>query len=125
MIYVKPHCHRIAYLTEGGDEGNTLQALWDYCQIHPTKLVSYIHSKGSFHRTTQNEKTRRLATKSTFDCRMEMIQRFDLSEFNIYTGTMIILPQYLSQANMWTAKCQYIQNLYPPPRICHGDTTNV
>lgn len=108
-----PNCRQIAHASSG-DEVNTLQALWEYCQDHPEKLVTYIHDKGSFHATESNEKSRRTATKSALDCRNEMMQRPDLSQFNVCAGTMIILPQYLCQANMWTAKCSYIRNLYRP-----------
>jgi len=108
-----PNCRRIAHISVG-DEVNTLQALWEYCQDHPDKLISYIHDKGSFHATEHNEKTRRTATKGALDCRTEMLKRPGLSEFNVCAGTMMILPQYLCQANMWTAKCSYIRDLHRP-----------
>jgi hypothetical protein len=108
-----PNCRQIGHVTEG-DEVNTLQALWEYCQDHPEQLISYIHDKGSFHSTENNEKTRRTATKSALDCRTEMMKQPDLSQFNVCAGTMIVLPQYLCQANMWTAKCKYIRDLVRP-----------
>ena len=108
-----PNCRRIAHVAVG-DEVNTLQALWEYCQDHPDKLISYLHDKGSFHATENNEKSRRTATKSALDCRTEMLKRPGLSDYNVCAGTMIILPQYLCQANMWTAKCSYIRDLYRP-----------
>lgn len=109
----QPNCHRIDYIQEG-DEAETLHALWDYCQSHPDELVTYIHDKGSFHNTEHNEQTRRTATKSAIDCRIEMAKHANLSQFNVCTGTMIILPQYLSKANMWSAKCSYVRNLLDP-----------
>lgn len=108
-----PSCQRIAYLKKG-DEVNTLQSLWEYCQDHSDKLVTYIHNKGSFHHTDHNEHTRRTATKSALDCRNEMVKSPDMSPYNVCAGTMIILPQYLCQANMWSAKCSYVRNLYSP-----------
>lgn len=107
------NCRRLSHQSTG-DEVDTLQALWEYCQDHPEQVVTYIHNKGSFHSTENNEKTRRTATKSALDCRNEMSKRRDLSQYNVCAGTMIILPQYLCQANMWTAKCAYIQKLYQP-----------
>lgn len=109
----QPNCQKISHVRQG-DEVNTLQALWEYCQDHPEQLVTYIHDKGSFHNTEHNENTRRTATKSAFDCRIEMAQRPDMSEYNVCSGTMIILPQYLCKSNMWSAKCSYVRHLISP-----------
>jgi hypothetical protein len=100
---------------ETGNEVDTLQMLYDYCQQpnHENELVTYIHNKGSFHATEHNENTRRTATKSALDCRVEMSNRADVP-YNACSGTLVILPQYLCKANMWTAKCSYIRNLLPP-----------
>eukprot|EP00980_Cylindrotheca_fusiformis_P000299 scaffold69_cov89-Cylindrotheca_fusiformis.AAC.1 len=62
-----------------GNEVDTLQALWEYCnskQVPSSKyndtLVSYIHDKGSFHKTRSNDWARELGTRSTLhvDCKM-------------------------------------------------------
>jgi hypothetical protein len=111
--FCRPNCHQREYL-KNGDEVNTLQALYEYCRNHPKELVTYIHDKGSFHHTQHNEQTRRTATKAALECRTEMSKLHDLSPYNVCTGTLIILPQYLSKANMWSAKCSYVRNLVPP-----------
>jgi hypothetical protein len=111
--FCQPNCHRQNYFKTGG-EVNTLQSLYEYCQENPKKLVTYLHDKGSFHHTEHNEVTRRTATKAALDCRSEMAKHPDFSPFNVCTGLLVILPQYLSNANMWTAKCSYIRNLLPP-----------
>jgi hypothetical protein len=83
--FCQPNCQRLAHYPKG-DEVNTLQALWDYCQSHPTELVTYIHDKGSFHHTEHNEKTRRTATKAALDCRTEMAKQRGFSPYNVCTG---------------------------------------
>jgi hypothetical protein len=113
MTGCQPNCREISRVSQG-DEVNTLQALWEYCQDHPEQLVTYLHDKGSFHFTEHNEHTRRAATKSALDCRIEMAKRSDMSTYNVCAGTMIILPQYLCKANMWSAKCSYVRNLISP-----------
>jgi hypothetical protein len=84
--FCNPNCQQLAHYPTG-DEVNTLQALWDYCQSHPTELVTYIHDKGSFHHTEHNEKTRRTATKAALDCRTEMAKQHGFSPYNVCTGT--------------------------------------
>ena len=127
---VCPECQLNMHL-EAGNEENTLQALYEYCydqQQQTTndtnsvddELVTYIHNKGSFHRTEHNEKTRRTATKAAFDCRTEMYNKQSHSPYNVCAGTLVILPQYLCNANMWTAKCSYIRKLIPPAQYARS-----
>ena len=105
-------CQR-EYLTTG-DEVNTLQALYEYCQHNPRAIVTYIHDKGSYHGTLHNTKTRRMATKAAFDCRKEFLDNRLATQYNVCAGKFLIQPQYLGTANMWTAKCAYVQHLLPP-----------
>jgi hypothetical protein len=106
-------CQQRAYLPKGG-EVDTLQALWDHCQAYPHQLVTYIHDKGSFHNTSHNIKTRRMATKAALDCRAQLLHKGHIRNYNVCTGNFMILPQYLATANMWTARCDYVQQLLPP-----------
>jgi hypothetical protein len=46
----------------GAQEVVTLQSLWEYCRGHPHEAVVYLHSKGSYHATPQNEHLRTLLT---------------------------------------------------------------
>eukprot|EP00980_Cylindrotheca_fusiformis_P024391 scaffold11816_cov75-Cylindrotheca_fusiformis.AAC.2 len=82
-----------------GDEVDTLQALWDYCNdsnnvpssIYNDTLVSYIHDKGSFHNNKNNERARILGTRSTLICRHQMISKPRIC--NICTSVFQIIPQ--------------------------------
>ena len=102
-------CHMREHM-ETGNEDHTLQALWDYCRENSgDTIVTYIHDKGSFHASRTNEKARRMATKAAMECR-SMIP----SNCNICMAAFHPFPQYLASANMWTARCSYINGLYPP-----------
>lgn len=115
--FCQPHCQQRNYLPSG-DEVDTLQALYEYCIApgHSKKLVTYLHDKGSFHNSPHNEKMRRMATKAALDCRNLLVKNHkgDDDDYNVCTGHFMILPQYLASANMWTAKCSYVQHLLPP-----------
>ena len=117
-----PNCRMRDYF-EVGDEIDTYHALWEYCQTHPDEIVTYTHDRGSFHNTKMNEKSRRFATKSAFECRKSMIEMVNDTRTiayrigkacNVCTGKFNFLPQFHSSGNMWTAKCSYIRNLLPP-----------
>mmetsp|Transcript_23822 Transcript_23822/g.56237 ORF Transcript_23822/g.56237 Transcript_23822/m.56237 type:complete len:471 (-) Transcript_23822:70-1482(-) len=121
--WCQPNCFLLQYLEEGG-EVDTLQHLWEYCHTHQQEVVTYIHNKGAFHPTTFNEKIRRRSTKAAFDCRsvlvplhfsssLESLSTFKLST-NVCAGRVSVLPQYLSNGNMWSAKCNYISQLIQP-----------
>jgi hypothetical protein len=120
------NCCEMHARMETGNEVDTLQMLYEYCQdpTHNNKdeeqLVTYMHNKGSFHATQHNENTRRTATKAALDCRVEMTNQAEVVPYNACAGTLVILPQYLCNANMWTAKCSYIRNLLPPKKYAQA-----
>ena len=49
---------------ENGNEEESLHLLWMYCRKNPTQRVVYLHSKGSFHPSDDNDKLRSFATKA-------------------------------------------------------------
>lgn len=115
--FVSTQCHdcQLDQSLKVGDEKHTLQSLWEYCNKSSNEsdvLVTYIHDKGSFHQTEANEKARRMATKAAMECRNILPQKTHVC--NICMGAFHIFPQYLASANMWTAQCSYIRQLYPP-----------
>ena len=126
--FCQPNCKLNQHIIQNGNEVNTMQALYDYCMAaeadlggdddYDDILVTYIHDKGSYHNTKHNEGMRRMATKAAIDCRYELMDNptrgINGQEFNVCTGKFLILPQYLSSANMWTTKCSYVKNLIPP-----------
>jgi hypothetical protein len=103
----QPNCHLRQHLPNGGDERDTLQALWDYCHniiTPPSKsdsipedtLVTYIHDKGSFHPTESNEKSRRMGTKAALECRNLMPN--NPRYCTICTSVFHVFPQYLGSS---------------------------
>ena len=63
-----PIIHLLQHRAKGMEEV-TLDALWEYCVAHPTRSVIYLHSKGSFHATWQNERFRRVLTRAALSLR--------------------------------------------------------
>ena len=104
-------CRLRQHLFEG-DEVDTYQALWEYCETHPNELVTYIHNRGSFHDTKSNTKSRRFGTKAALACRQNMLE--NPSKCNVCGPKFSLFPQYLTAANMWTARCDYISGLIAP-----------
>lgn len=97
-----------------GSEALSLQHLWDYCrnnQTHPDQVITYLHSKGSFHDHLANRKLRSYNTRGALssDCTTMPKQ-----QCNICSTRMSPLPHPHTSGNMWTARCDYIAKLYPP-----------
>jgi hypothetical protein len=132
----QPNCTQRDYL-EKGNEIDTLQALWEYCQDHPFEIVTYIHDKGSFHPSGANRKARGVGTKGALACRGLMLDHHAYeyhtdaphqttvsntqankkkteSQCSICAYRFYALPVYHGRANMWTAHCSYIRKLLPP-----------
>ena len=49
-----------------GDESQTLGLLCQHCVENPSDTVVYLHSKGSFHATEENNRLRRFLTRLTY-----------------------------------------------------------
>jgi hypothetical protein len=108
------NCHLLQF-TDKGDEGLTLQALYDYCLDHPDTLVTYLHDKGSLHPTPKNRHFRTLLTKGSFSDSCQMIGNSDAdNSCNICGARFSPFPHMHMAGNMWTAQCSYIQKLLPP-----------
>eukprot|EP00339_Tiarina_fusa_P023299 CAMPEP_0117038546 /NCGR_PEP_ID=MMETSP0472-20121206/27113_1 /TAXON_ID=693140 ORGANISM="Tiarina fusus, Strain LIS" /NCGR_SAMPLE_ID=MMETSP0472 /ASSEMBLY_ACC=CAM_ASM_000603 /LENGTH=368 /DNA_ID=CAMNT_0004748797 /DNA_START=128 /DNA_END=1233 /DNA_ORIENTATION=+ len=125
-----PNCHQLQYAKEG-DEGLTLQSLFDYCTEHPDVQVTYLHNKGSFHPSERNENFREMLTKSVFsdECQIGMNELLvtqndddddddkennNNTPFNICGARFASFPHFHMAGNMWTAQCSYIRTLIPP-----------
>jgi hypothetical protein len=107
-------CHALRYV-EQGDEGLTLQSLYEYCLEHDDALVTYIHDKGSLHPTPKNRHLRTLLTKGAFadDCQQKERLLQD-NDCNVCGARFSPFPHMHMAGNMWTAKCSYVQQLIPP-----------
>lgn len=91
-------CKQRARVTKG-DEVDTLEALWQYCNLDTVPssiandtLVSYIHNKGSFHSTKINDRARKRGTRCAFSCRQQMPSNPSLC--NMCTSVFRVVPQY-------------------------------
>jgi hypothetical protein len=122
----QPNCTQRDYL-ENGNEVDTLQALWEYCQNNPFEIVTYMHDKGSFHPSVANARARGIGTKGALACRRLMLdhhaqntdhpnQKKVEAKCSICSYRFYALPVFHGRANMWTAHCSYIRKLLPPQR---------
>lgn len=97
-----------------GNEDLTLHDLWSYCQTAPpSKVVIYIHSKGSFHDKAPNNHLRRYATAGALseECRNMPDQ------CNTCSSRMSPIPYPQSSGNMWAARCGYVSKLMDPKKL--------
>jgi hypothetical protein len=103
-------CDALLY-TQEGNEDLTLQSLHDYCSSSPDALVTYMHSKGSFHPSVRNDNLRLMATKSILS---DECQTLDEKICNVCGARFSTFPHYHMAANMFTSNCLYIRKLLPP-----------
>ena len=107
------HCHLLEYISDG-DEAITLQHLYKYCVDHPRSQVSYIHNKGSFHPSKDNDDLRIFVNHGIFGSNGEYCQAMPLEHCNVCGTRFSSVPHYHFPGNMWTASCDYIRQLIPP-----------
>lgn len=108
-----PACHQLDRRETGG-EVLTLQHLFDHCRTRTSQGVEervlYMHSKGSFHSTRNNEALRRFLTKGIWsdEC-LHMPQACSAC-----SSRFSPLPHQHYPGNMWVARCDYVSRLIPP-----------
>ena len=56
------------YSQAEGDERNTLELVHRHCLLHRTDRVIYIHTKGSFHPSSRNDRLRQNLMKAVIHC---------------------------------------------------------
>jgi hypothetical protein len=103
-------CHLLRSV-EHGDEGMTLESLYDYCGNHPQSQVTYLHNKGSFHPSPENTAMRRMLTKSVFS---DACQAMPIDKCTVCAARFSPLPHTHMSGNMWTADCSYVNKLIHP-----------
>mmetsp|Transcript_10499 Transcript_10499/g.11244 ORF Transcript_10499/g.11244 Transcript_10499/m.11244 type:complete len:445 (+) Transcript_10499:36-1370(+) len=103
-------CHLLRS-TENGDEGLTLESLYDYCSSNPKSQVTYLHNKGSFHPSPQNTALRRMLTKSIFS---DECQLMPVDSCTVCSARFAPLPHTHMVGNSWVAECLYIKDLIHP-----------
>ncbi|EED87216.1 predicted protein [Thalassiosira pseudonana CCMP1335] len=109
------------HIAEWGDEGITLHALWNYCRSnnnHETKVI-YLHSKGSFHPTVENDKLRRFITEGALSEECAILP----DTCDVCSSRMSHLPHSHTSGNMWLARCDYVAKLTNDV-MAMGDTSS-
>ena len=105
-------CRHAQHLTEGS-EAATLQILYDFClQAQSDQVVTYLHSKGSYHRHKTNERWRNFLTNAALhhDCISKTTdQQCHVCGLHFYMQWTNFFP-----GNMYTARCEYVKKLLPP-----------
>lgn len=105
-------CRHVQHLPQG-TEAVSLQLIYDFCQQHQdsNQIVTYLHSKGSYHQHKVNERWRKHLTAAAVhpDCRTKLPYQCNVCGLHFYTQWTNFFP-----GNMWTASCAYIRQLLPP-----------
>jgi hypothetical protein len=90
----------------------TLNSLWEYCQSHPSTQVVYLHSKGSYHPSNENDRMRQLLTIAALSD--ECANNTDNVVSNVCGYRISPFPHPHVPGNMWLAHCSYVNNLLKP-----------
>jgi hypothetical protein len=93
------------------NEKVTLQSLWEYCQNNTDQKVVYLHSKGSYSNTLENEQLRTFLTAGALSVDCRQLESFHC---NVCSSRFSPLPHPHTSGNMWLAECHYVQRLQPP-----------
>jgi hypothetical protein len=96
---------------EEGFEQVTLQRVHDYCQLHDSHRVIYLHTKGSYHNRPMNDPWRHHMTMAATSemCLEPKDDTCNLCGLFYYPFWASFMP-----GNIWTAQCSYINKLLPP-----------
>jgi hypothetical protein len=103
-------CTKLRYLDQG-NEVDTLQDLYSFCQTHATHYVVYLHDKGSLHPSASNHKVRKMATSMALS---DACRSMTTTECTVCTSVYQFLPHGHTPGNHWIASCDYVQTLIAP-----------
>ena len=109
----KPYWTRSEKSNLTGNEGVTLQTLYEHCLDHQNDQVIYFHSKGTYHNNHENDILRQNLMKALSACYSTKA----LHTNDICGLRMSPLPYSQYSGNMWLASCQYIVKLIPPSKF--------
>jgi hypothetical protein len=98
-----------------GDERDTIQLLWQYCQKVPDKrahktTVIYLHSKGSYHHNYVNNVMRKVNSFGALSKECANLPDW----CNVCSYRMSPVPFPHTPGNMWLARCSYVKKLVSP-----------
>ena len=98
---------------ESATELVTLKRLWEYCREpdHLQKKVVYLHSKGSFTPSSENDRLRRFLTAGTLSGECTAMPE---DTCNVCSSRVSPIPHPHVPGNMWLARCEYVRGLKNP-----------
>jgi hypothetical protein len=110
---------------DDANEKVTLQALWEYCnkvtnntsttKPASSKKVVYLHSKGSYSSTEENEKLRWFLSLGALSKECSRISSLPSTlPCNVCSSRFSPIPHPHTSGNMWLADCYYVSKLLPP-----------
>jgi hypothetical protein len=95
---------------ETGSEMETLALIWQHCNLNPNGKVVYMHSKGSFHPSTNNNMMRQFLTRGALSEECTFLPE----TCNVCSSRMSPTPHPHTPGNMWLARCDYVRKLIDP-----------
>jgi len=122
------NCQKISHYNKG-TEIETLSHVYNYCTAHQDAKVVYMHNKGSWHYSQENNMFRNMLNKAIFssECLHLKTPRAATAstlrskgpscECNICSARFSPIPYLYMSGNMWVSKCSYISKLMHPSKI--------
>jgi hypothetical protein len=98
---------------ETAGETVTLHSLWNYCKKNIDSKVVYLHSKGSFHPTQENELFRPFLTAGALSAECASLPE----NCNVCSTRFSPYPHPHTPGNMWLARCEYVSKLLDPLQL--------
>lgn len=105
--------------TGNGYEDATLSKLLGFCKSHKDYQVIYLHDKGSFHPSSQNDRWRRHLTSAatSMDCIQALQTKTNSSVAPSCNVCGLSYTHPFFTGNMFAAECSYVANLLHPLRF--------
>ena len=104
-----PNTTLLQHLDEGS-ELVTLTSLWRHCLGNQDDIVVYLHSKGSFHPSAENDQLRRFITRGALSPECASLP----STCDVCASRMSPVPHPHTSGNMFLARCSYVSRLMAP-----------
>lgn len=103
---------------DAGDEVGTLRLLWEHCVAHPDGAAVYLHSKGSFHPSSENDDLRRFLTRGALSeaCAAAVTDGGggEGTTCDVCASRFSPVPHPHAPGNMWIARCDHVRRLRDP-----------
>lgn len=104
-------CHHLKHVDDGFEE-YTLTTLYEHCQQHVDDRVLYLHTKGSYHYSKNQNHWRMHMTDAVVS--QECIERAHNENCDLCGLLFLPQPALHYTGNMFNAKCSYIRTLLHP-----------